>query len=590
VASSLKLVNLDVDTLRADFVEFLKTQEQYKDYNYDASNINVLLRLLAYNTFKGSFYLNMVGSEMFLDTAQMRESLFSHAKDLNYVPRSSRSAKARVRVAFQANGASQPYIFEKGDTFSTIIKSVSYFFSVAEDTPVVSGNSSFSVDLDVYEGVYVKDTYILDDSLETSRFKLTNKNADVDSLTVLVYEDGAVEPTTFRKANSLLDLTSKSDVFFLQGSENAEYEVLFGDNILGRRPANMSTIVLDYRITKGDAGNGAKVFTMDFDPTSREGSSFTVTTLSESFNGADPETNESIRFYAPRHFQTQERAVTARDYEIILKTQFPEIASVSVFGGEDLNPPRYGKVFVAVDVQDVEGLPDGKKIEYYNFLRSRSPLSVEPVFIEPEFTYVSLDVLVKYNVNKTTLTSTNIKAAAMEAIMDYNDEFLDDFNSNLRFSKLLAAIDEADPSIVGNETILRVYKKIRPVLGTAQNIIVDFGFPLDDRGGYTSGREPVIETSEFRYLGETMFIEDDAKGMLRYTKRLGNQSLAVSRAGTVDIKSGIVQFTNFIVDSYKGSAMKVYAQPDSNDVSSVKNTILKIEPEEVRVTVEVVRE
>lgn len=594
--SSLQLTSLDFDTLKTDFINFLKTQNQYKDFNFEGSNLNVFLDIMSYNTFKNSFFLNMVASEGFLDSAQMRESLFSHSKELNYIPRSARSATVDLDVSFTANGASQPYIFKKGQTFSTIIKSGSYFFSVSEDTAVTSTNTSFDITLTLYEGTYVSDTYIMDYTNATPRFKLTNLNVDTDSLVVLVYENGSTDPTIFRQASTLLDLNETSEVYFLQGSENADYEVVFGDSVLGRRPTNLSTIVLDYRVTSGDVANGAKTFSIDFDPANGEAqNSIQVATGVASRNGALAETNDSIKFYAPRHFQTQERAITTTDYEILLKSQFPEIAAISVYGGETVIPPRYGKVFVAIDLQNIDGLPDSKRLEYYSFLKSRSPLTVEPIFVEPEFTYIDVVSLVNYNINITTQTSQNLQVSLINTILAFATTYLNDFSATMRYSKFLAAIDGTDPSIVGNETQVRVYKKLQPVLGTPQNINVNFDFPLQsiqpigtDR--HLSSVEQTITTSPFQKNGDTMLIEDDGLGNLYYIKRVGLYDVPISVAGNYDVVTGEISLINFQIDSYDGSSLNLYAKPAEDDISSSKNTILAIEAPGIAITVGTVRE
>jgi len=610
--SSINLVNLDFDTLKSSFTNYLKQQSQFQDYNFDGAALNVLLDILSYNTYKNTFYLNMIFAESFIDSAQLKESLFSHAKELNYLPRSARSSVANISITFTASGENQPYLIRKGESFSTVIKQDSYTFSVAEDVILTSSNTTYGATFNIYEGFYVKDSYVMDYTNPLQKFKISNQNVDTDSLVVLVYEDGEQLPKKFLRATSLLSLTERSQVYFIQPSFDAGYEIIFGDDVLGKRPKNGSTVVLDYRVTAGTLGNGARSFTINFDPTGVGEllspviigvNKYTPTTQGAySVNGDEAETNDSIRYYAPRHFQTQERAVTVNDYEIILKTQFPEIGAISVYGGEEVNPPRYGKVFVAVDVKNVEGLPEAKKVEYYNFIKSRSPLSIDPIFTEPAFTYVSVDSLIRYNVNLTTRTSQNIKADVLLTIGNFAETNLNDFKSTLRYSKLVRAIDDVDSSIVGNETELHMYKKLLPRLGVPQNIDVYFNAALKETDYVSSENVFVSNTRHeiknnrtvhstfFRYNGEKCIIEDDGAGILRIVREEDNYHYVVRNVGTVNYKTGEIKLINFSLDSFDGNFFKIYVTPTSKDIVGSKNEILSIEPDEINLTVEAIRE
>lgn len=609
--SSINLVNLDFDTLKGGFIEYLKTQDQFKDYNFDSSNMNVLLDILSYNTFKNAFYLNMAFAESFIDSAQLRESLFSHSKELNYVPRSARSSSANVTVTFLATGESQPYTIRKGQTFSTIVKQDSYTFSADEDIVLTSANTQFSATFEIFEGIYTTDSYIMDHSQAKQGFAITNQNVDTNSLVVLVYEDKSTVAKKYKRATTLLDLTESSQVYFLQASSSGSYEVIFGDGVIGKRPKNGSTIVLDYRTTVGKDANGARSFTANFDPTNSAEllSSVNVTTnkFSEntpgaySINGDRAETNDSIRYYAPRHFQTQERAVTESDYEIILKTQFPEIGAVSVYGGEEEDPPRYGKVFIALDIKNVEGIPDSKKIEYYNFIKSRSPLSIDPIFTEPDRTYVSVKGSVSYNINKTTRKPKNMLAACTLAIMEFSDTYLNDFKAKLRYSKLVKQIDDVDPSIVGNQIDLRVYKKFLPRLGTPQDIEFSFRMPLEQtyyvldtvstlKKTHNVEDVHIISSSLFTFRGEKCMIEDNGNGVLRIIKAEDDNHKIMKNIGRVNYENGRIKLNNFNPDSYEGNFFKIYAKPRQKDIIGRQKYILAIESDEINLDVKVVRE
>jgi hypothetical protein len=327
--SSLNLVGLDFNTLKNDFKNFLKSQETFKDYDFEGSNISVLMDLLAYNTYKNAFYLNMAVSEAFLDSSQLEASVLSHSKELNYVPRSSRSSRSKIKVDFQASGDTQPYVIEKGSSFTSTLKNDSYTFTIPESITVSSANTTFSYETYIYEGIYLKESFIVDYNQDMQRFIASNKNIDTESLTVTVYEDGSDLGESYSLASTLLDLNNTSKVFFLQASDLGNYEVIFGDGIIGKKPKDRSTIILDYRISKGSVANGSKEFSTNYDPTNGDLlETPAITVLEESIGGLEKESLNSVKYYAPRHFQIQERAITPSDYEIILKTKFPEINTI----------------------------------------------------------------------------------------------------------------------------------------------------------------------------------------------------------------------------------------------------------------------
>jgi len=593
--SSINLVGLDFSDIKQDFKNYLKSQDQFKDYDFDGSNMSVLMDLLAYNTYKNAFYLNMAVSEAFLDSSQMEASVLSHAKELNYIPRSARSSRAKIVVNFQASGDNQPYTVEKGTSFTSIIKNESFIFTIPEALSVSSTNTTFSFETYVYEGVYLKDSYIVDTSIDTQRFILTNKNVDTDSLVVTVYEDGSDIGENYTMSSTLLDLNSTSKVYFLQASDLGNYEIIFGDDIIGKKPKNGARVVLDYRISNGSRADGSKEFSINFDPTNGELlETPEIEVVENSIGGFERESLDSIKYYAPRHFQVQERAITTSDYEIILKTKFPEINTLSVYGGEEVDPPRYGKVFIAIDVSNVDGIPENRRNEYYSFIKARSPLSIDPVIVEPIFTYLSIDSKVRYNINISKSTPDRLKTLVTQAILNYNQLYLDDFNATLRNSKLNFAIDSSDSSIVSNITDVLIYKKIIPSLETAQNIDISFNVALTDDLPLLSDSHPstdrhTVSSSLFKYNGIDVSIEDDGQGSLRIVQPIGDIHKKIRDVGTVDYATGLIKLINFSVDSYQGNEIKIYARPKDSDITVAKNTILTIEPTEVKVKVEAVR-
>lgn len=592
--SSMSLLSLDTKTMLDSLIEFSQNDPVFRDYNMRGSSLQGILRTLAYNTWLNSFYVNQAFAEGFLDSAQTRSSLISHSKELNYTPRSAQSAKATINLTF--TGTEPTYLVQKGSTFSSIVKNSSVVFSVPESILLASTNNYFQTSFDIYEGAYVSDSYVVNYSDDTQRFLLTNPNIDTRSLSVVVYEDGSVDGVTFTKAETLLDLDETDKVFFLQAAETGQYEVVFGDDVIGRRPLDGATVLFDYRVTRGDAGNGAKVFTIDFQIGDGV-SSTNVATVSVASSGAPAETEASIRYNAPRHFQTQERAVTARDYTLLLQNEFPEIAAVSVFGGEEANPPQYGRVIVAVDVADVDGIPAAKKDEYYRFLKSRCGLTITPVFVEPKYTYLSIRSVVTYNLNVTTLTAENIKSLVKAAILTFADDNLNDFESTLRYSKILSTIDNTDDSIVGNETEIQIYKRLSPVRGgSAQSFTVNFDMPLYD--GYPAANSTfptsdarTLRSGNFIFSGSSAaFLTDDGDGKVWVAREQDVNTVLIQKVGTVDYATGLISISGLAVDDYDGPYLKLYAKTADSDVMSGRDTILVVETDEVIVNALATRE
>lgn len=592
--SSISLVSLDFDTIKDSFKTYLKAQPTFQDYDFEGSNINVLLDILSYNTFHNAFYLNMVASESFLDSAQLRRSILSHAKELNYVPRSARSAKATINVSFNSNTA--VVTIPKGTSFSTTIGYEVFEFVTNEETVHTSSNTYFDIqNLDVYEGQYITDSFVMNYENPIQRFVLTDSNVDTRSIAITVTEDDTATVRQYVQSSTLLGVKATDNVFFLQGAENDRYEIIFGDDIIGRKPKDGSLIEIEYRVTRGSAGNGGQTFVVDQGFASFDSTPI-VELVTASIGGDEHESNESIKYYAPRFFQIQERAVNAEDYEIILKQRFPEINAVSAYGGEEIVPPQYGKVYLSVDISDVDGLPDSKIQEYLKFIKPRTPLTIEAVIVAPEYTYYSVNTTVKYNINVTTLTPDQIKSMVLSEILTYNTTYLDDFKAKFRYSKFLRAIDDAcQLSIISNETDIKMYKKILPEFNTKQTIDVDFKIQLSLatstlNSQYDINDDVTLYTSEFILNGERVRVHDDGNGMLRVVKMIGSRYVVInSNVGTVDYDTGLIQFINFEVGSLINNKFNVYVQPREHDFEVVQNTILTVEPSEVNIDVVSVR-
>lgn len=589
--SSIVLSNLDFDTIKGTLKSYLKTQTKFKDYDFEGSNMSILLDLLAYNTFQNSFYLNMVGNEMFLDSSMIRDSVVSHAKELGYTPRSFKSAEATVDIIVTSNRVNKgSVLIPKGTTFTSSFFNRTFTFStndniVLKDFVIDRGQSIFTGrNIKLYEGIYVTDSFVYTEN-QSQRFLISNKNVDISSISVTVLENAGADTVVYNRALSLFDINEESKIFFVQGAEGDSYEIVFGDGISGRKPKNNSIILIEYRISNGELPNGCNNF--EPDNTFDGESSIAVLTVDQARGGSVSESIESIKYNAPRHFTAQERAVTTEDYETILKIQFPEINAVTAFGGEELDPPQFGRVFIAVDLQEVDGLPDAKRQEYFRFLRPRSPVSIQPVFVNPDYTYLAIDTNVSYNVNTTRLTPDDIRTIVTSAILDFAGANLNDFNRTFRYSQLIRIIDTAQAAIISNETTFRVVKLIEnPRLGEFLTFDVAFNIPLNIVYDQVESIF-TVESSEFIYKGLRATIRDDGNGTLFAVSSSTNSF--IEQIGTVDYALGLLQFSNFKIDNVIGSAIKVFVTPKNKDISTVNNVILNIIDEDISIRATPVR-
>lgn len=598
---TLNIATLDFETIKANLKAHLKTQAIFKDFDFEGSNIAVLIELLSYNTALQSFYMNMLASESFLDSAQLRSSVISHAKELNYRPRSARSAKATIRLAVEQNN-SDTLTIPKGTTFTATYNFQTYTFSTNEIKVYYSSldeetqTYKFETgDIDIYEGFYVTETFEMDSTNESLRFIISNPLVDTNSLVVTSVEDSGSSLVDYSQADSLLGLTSQSKKFFLQAAEQEKYEILFGDDIIGRRPPDGSVITVQYRIATGSIPNGASLFAPDIDLTSDNSGRVTVSTVTKALGGADPESTSSIKFNAPRHFQTQQRAITTTDYQTLFKSKFPEIDAISVYGGDLVSPPRYGKVFISVSVDGLEIIPTSKKQEYFNFIKPLMANPIQPVFVDPTFVYARIDTNVKYNLNITNLKPDEIRLLVSNAINTFNTDNLNDFSATLYGSRLVTAIDNAHASIVSNDTDVYIYKKIVPLIGPAQNIDINLGVELRDdipqlSTVHITDELRTVFSSPFTHNGETVIIEDDGVGNLRIMKPTDFGFMFVKNVGTVDYKRGTLQLVNFSCEKFDGHSIRFYALPLGSDVTSSFSDILKIDPSEINVNIETVRQ
>lgn len=590
--SSINLVNLDFNAFKTSLKAYLtsNSQPRFKDYDFEGSNMSVLIDLLAYNTYLNSFYTNMVASEMFLDTAQLRDSVVSHAKELNYTPRSFTSAFANVNITITpASNAVSSVLIPAKTSFTSRVGSNTFTFTTKESIAITTSNNGVFTanNVLIYEGSYVTDSFVRNTQIDNQRFILTNPNIDTSSLQVIVVENSGANVYNFTQAFSLLDLAANSEVFFVQAAENEQYEILFGNSTSGKDPLNGAIIEVSYRASSGELPNGADTF---INNSSIDGhSNVSIVTNKEAIGGSVAETIESIKFNAPRSFAAQERAITESDYRTLLLRKFPEIQAISVYGGEKEDPPQYGKVFIAVDIEGSDGVPELYKQSYVDYLSDKVPLGVTPEIVLPDFVYLSVTANVNYDFTSTTLSPSEIKTLVLNKIESFNNTYLNDFNSTFRYSNFVAEIDNSDNSILNNDTQTVPYFILNPTLNLSSSYTLKFNTPIL----ITSPNAPTHEIQTDKGVYSTQFVfdnlncilEDDGLGKIRIVRLTETEHVKVRDVGTIDYNSGTVIISDLVVSSYTGNGIKLYAKPTSKDFTSTLKNILKINLSDVIVNV-----
>lgn len=598
--TTISLVDLDFETIKSNFKSYLKRSDStFKDYDFEGSNLSQLVDLLSYNTYLNSYYLNMVASEMFLDTASLRDSVVSHAKELNYVPRSFRSAVATVSFSIYLGTQGAPITIPKNTTFTAKIGSNNHSFTTVGSVNYSANSTGYvGAELDIYEGSYMTDVFSFDASNTIQRFVLSNYTVDTRFISVISIENNGANNIVYTPYTSLLGVSGNTAAVFIQAAENNQYELRFGDNIKGRIPKSGSSIVVNYLAGSGEMPNGASVFNID-GPIGGYTDISSITTVSAAAGGSIYESIESIKYNAPRYYQTQGRAVTVSDYETLLTVNYPEISSASAYGGEDLEPPVFGKVYVAVDMLTADGVTETNSTKYYNFLKVRTPISIDPIIVNPDRLYVEVDTVVRYNTNITNLSTNDIATAVAVKISSYNDTYLNGFKKTLRYSKLIELINNTHESILGVDMDVNPFKKFIPTTTSSYSTTISFGFALSTKliislEESITASVPAVRSTPMIRNGISVFIMDDGNGILNlYTTAADGTHVKVVSIGTIDYTLGRALISSMTIDSFtpaSGAHVHLYANPLSNDISATRDQIIVISDQDILVTVEALSE
>ena len=578
---------LDFAAIKEQFIEFLKNQTQFKDYNFTGSNMNVLLDVLSYNTYMNNFYTNMAINEMFLDSAVLKNSVISHAKELNYLPRSRTSAKATVNLSIvDTTTQSQTITIPRFTEFVTTYQGTPFTFITNQSYVArrTNGNRFVATNVEIFEGEiltnFEKDGFFLDEQ-NFLRCNLTNDNIDTSTIEVFVDEEATEGQNQFFYTPDIFGVTPTSKVFYLNPYFDDRYSIYFGRNVFGEQPSPDTDIRVQYRVCSGEEANGANRFATSFRP------NVTVTTVTAASGGAERESIDSIKFFAPKSIQIQDRAITSSDYEILLKQRFPEIQSVSVYGGDELDPPQFGRVAITINLQGQGILSDTSKNEYVRYIAGKSPLTIEPIFIDPAFLYVETIVDVTYSKNLTTKSTQELESLIREAILSYNTSNLDDFGETLRSSRLTSIIDDIDDGILSNALCVNPIIEYAPVLNLTLNPKFKFEtqlvkpYPYRATNGFADFKPAIVSTA-FTFRGIRARLQDDGAGNMQVVSASTVSTEILNPAiGTVDYVTGEVSLINFGVENFSGNAIKIYAATSSPDVKAPKSRILTIRDEDI---------
>ena len=585
-----KFTNLDFDQIKESIKDYLRANSDFTGFDFDGSNFSVLIDTLAYNTYITAFNSNMVVNESFLDSATLRENVVSLARNIGYVPKSRSAAKASVTFTTTVDGSTSPTLtLKKGLVCVGNANNTSYTFSILEDIQrSTNGETATFEGIEIFEGTFLTKQFLVDSSLD-QKFILNNSFIDTSTIKVYVKNEGdSGVGTEYKLISNITNITGDSYVYLIQEIQDEKYELLFGDGLIGKKLETGQIITVNYLITDGKDGNGASNFSftgniVDSNGTSVSPEPFTVITNQSSQNGGDIESIDSVKYFAPRIYSAQNRAVTGRDYESIIKTIYPDTESVSVVGGEELDPPEFGTVQISIKPKNGFLVSEFNKSRILSKLKQYSISGINQKIIDLKILYVEIESFVYYN-DSMVSTPEDLKSKIIESITNYSQSTnLNKFGGRIRYSQVLKTIDNTDTSITSNITRVTIRRNLFALLNQFAQYELCFGnqFHVSEDGKN-------IKSTGFRISGENDIVyltdvpnEDKKTGLLSIIKNLPDGSVRVisKSAGTVDyIKGEINLGTINIVSTVKpNNVIEIQAFPESNDVVGLRDLYLNFD-------------
>jgi hypothetical protein len=596
ISNRLDVSELDYDAIRNNLKTFLQNQAEFSDYNFEGSGMSIILDLLAYNTHYLAYNANMLSNELYIDSADIRKNVVSLAKQLGYTPNSVSSPQAVIDITVNNVQTTVASItMAKGTVFTTTIGSLTYSFITNEAITATPTNGVYKFsNVTIYEGTYISYQYTVDSSDVDQKFIIPNNLADTSTLKVKVQESSSDTTTnTYSKSTTLADIDSTSKVYFLQESDDGRFEVYFGDGVLGKSVSDGNIIILEYIVTNRSAANGSSTFALS--GTVGGYTDISIATVSDAQGGTVAQSNNSIRFNAPLQYQSQNRAVTVKDYETLTQTFYPNADSITAYGGEDAETPVYGKVYIGIVPKSGATLTEATKLSIVNNLKKYNVASVTPVIVTPETTSILLTSNVRYNENATTKTADTLKSNVITSLTDYNTINLQKFEGMFRYSQLVQDIDDTDTSILSNITTLKIRKNFTPTTGSAITYNVYFRNALyNPHSGHNVSGGGILSSTGFKIQDNDneMFLNDDGEGNIRlYYLVSGVNTYQNNTQGTINYTTGQVILTSLNIASISNirglssTVVELTVNPSSNDIIPVRDQILELDVANSSVTV-----
>ncbi len=586
MSNKLVVSDYDFDAIKVNLKSFLQGQTSFQDYDFEGSSLNILLDILSYNTHYLAYLANMSTNELYLDSADIRNNIVSLAKMIGYTPSSPRAPMASIDIQLN-NATGTSVTMSKGSVFTSTVENVSYQYITNSDVTITpsSGVYKFS-NVPIYEGSLVTFKYTADITDVDQKFIIPSENADTSTLLVKVQNSSSDTTTnTYSLAGGYNSVDANSKVYFIQEGTDGKYEIYFGDGINGKSLSDGNVVILEYIVTNKSVSNSASSFTLSGNIGGF--TDVTITTVSNSQGGSDGEANDSIKHNAPLQYAAQDRAVTTTDYETLVQSIYPNALSVSAWGGEDDETPRYGVVKIGVKAASGSTLTETTKQDIVNKLKPYNVASVRPEIIDPKTTSVLLTSTVKYDSKSTTKSSDTLKSEITTAVTNYNTNTLQKFDSVYRHSKLTGIIDNVDTSILSNITTIKIRKNFTPTLSSSTKYDIYFRNSLfNPHSGHNAIAGGILTSTGFKVTGSDLeqFLDDDGNGNVRrYYLSSGIRTYANDTQGTIDYTTGQITLNSLNVASISNirgatsTVVELTVTPNSNDVVPVRDQIVEID-------------
>ena len=600
-----KFTNLDFDQIKTSIKDYLRANSDFTDFDFEGSNFSVLIDTLAYNTYITAFNSNMIVNESFLDSATVRENVVSLARNIGYVPKSRTAAQATISFNVTTSGNTPTLTLQAGLACVGSVNDTSYVFSIPESITttttqninangnVISSTASFN-DITIYQGTYLSKSFTVDGSLD-QRFLL--ENSFIDTSTIKVYVKGAADTglgREYRKVDNILNITDVSETYLIQETTDERYELLFGDGVFGKKLENDAVITVSYIVTDGVEGNGPALFNFagsavsSTNQISLPSTTPTITTITAASNGGNIESIDSIKYFAPRLYSSQYRAVTARDYESVIQQIYPNTESVSVVGGEELDPPEFGTVFITIKPKNGEFVSDFDKQSILSNLKGYTLAGINQKILDLKLLYVELDSFVYYDQSKVT-TVSELKTSIINGLLTYGSSTdINKFGGRFKYSKLINVIDNIDDAITSNITRIRIRRNLKALTNQFAQYELCYGnrFHINPEGknikstGFTiQGQTDTVYLTDIPNKNSDGSLDGSGKGVLAIVKgdnELSQGQLIVASAGIVDYDHGevIISTVNITSTQRSNNIIEIQAFPESNDIIGLKDLYL----------------